>query len=61
MTEYKQMTVEDWKAEIKASPTGCHRHIQNLLVKQAGGHPLSSSETNCLEAWSQIVKERVQS
>lgn len=39
MTEYKQMTVEDWKAEIKASPTGCHRHIQNLLVKQAGGHP----------------------
>lgn len=55
------MTVEDWKAEIKASPTGCHRHIQNLLVKQAGGHPLSSSETNCLEAWSQIVKERVQS
>jgi hypothetical protein len=46
----KQFTVEDWLECIKASPTNCVRSIRNARMKERGGHPLSASEHNLLDA-----------
>ena len=58
MTEYKQMTVEDWEKHILKSEDLCQRTRHNFLLKAAAGHMLSSSEQNFLEAWRKIVVER---
>lgn len=58
MNTHKPMTIDDWEAVIKASPTGCQRTVHNLLIKQAGGHRLSPTEQHCLAAWERVVKGR---
>ena len=49
-TALKQADVAYWIDQIKLSPSGKSRSIRNLRAKQSGGHPLSTSEHNLLEA-----------
>ena len=53
-TSEKQFTVEDWVEWINKSPTKCKRSITNARLKRNGGHPLSTSEYNLLDAASMV-------